>query len=246
VKLVPQKTFRDLGIPFPLFDAPTSEAAEYKGTGRCSLCRKEGAHRFELDCADVIVRCSVCAVESELEAHDLIEQTCHACGNRLNISASDQSAEVACYGCLREGRVAIHKDTELGMIRHEDAMRGITHGMPVLDRQDVELVRPIHTTWVCAKLSTPTMLELIRTPTYLTIQGEKWLFCCGGPMVYIGPWSREKFSEIAPDGNGRAFFHQVVDDTIEGLWEDTLHDETGVYVFRCPVCKKYRAHWDLA
>src|SRR5262245_14217433 len=45
---VTHQTFRDLGIPFALFDAPTSEAKEYRGIGRCSLCQTEGVHCFEL------------------------------------------------------------------------------------------------------------------------------------------------------------------------------------------------------
>jgi uncharacterized protein CbrC (UPF0167 family) len=49
------------------------------------------------------------------------------------------------------------------------------------------------------------MLELLRTPSYPSIQGERWLFCCKGPMTYVGQWSRQKFTEMAPDGDGRAF-----------------------------------------
>jgi hypothetical protein len=32
------ETFADLGIPFPLFEAPAKEASEYKSLGRCKLC----------------------------------------------------------------------------------------------------------------------------------------------------------------------------------------------------------------
>ena len=64
-------------------------------------------------------------------------------------------------------------------------------------------------------------------------------------MIYVGQWSRQKFSELAQDGNGRAFFDLVVRDVIDGLWEDKLHDETGIYVFRCAGCHKYSAHWDM-
>jgi hypothetical protein len=185
-----RQTFRAVGIPFPLFDAPASEAREYIGVSRCSLCGRE-RHCFDLSLAGEVV-----------------------------------------------------KVTELGMIRHEHATRGVTLGVPGQSRRDFELV-PFSDGWAGAKLPLPTMLELLRTPGYLTIQGANWLFCCKAPMVYVGQWSREKFSAMAPDGNGREFFKQVVRDPIEGLWEDKLHDETGIYVFSCPTCKKYSAHWDL-
>jgi uncharacterized protein CbrC (UPF0167 family) len=43
------ETFADLGIPFPLFEAPAKEASEYKGLGRCKLCGTGQAHCFEAD-----------------------------------------------------------------------------------------------------------------------------------------------------------------------------------------------------
>src|SRR5204862_979 len=49
-----------------------------------------------------------------------------------------------------------------------------------------------------------------------------------------------------PDGDGRALFEEVVQDAVPGLWEDRLHDVTGVYVFRCPACGRLSAHWDIA
>ena len=123
-------------------------------------------------------------------------------------------------------------------------MRGVTFGVPGLDRPGFDLV-PLSDGWVGAKLPTQTMLELVRTPGTSTIQGEQWLFCGKMPMVYVGQWPREKFSgKMAPDGNGREFFHQTVHDTIDGLWEDQLHDTTGIYVFRCAICRKHSAHWE--
>ncbi len=119
------------------------------------------------------------------------------------------------------------KDTELGMIGHEEALRGVTLGVPDLNCSDFEMV-PQDDDWVAVRLPIPMMLELLRTPGYRSIQGETWLFCCKAPMVYVGEWSRQKFVEMAPDGNGRAFFDSVVQDTIDGLWEDNLGDVTGI------------------
>jgi hypothetical protein len=62
-------TFHDLGIPFPLFEAPVTDATDYEGRGRCSLCHKEDAHCFQLGIgADVVVRCPGCAAEVALDA----------------------------------------------------------------------------------------------------------------------------------------------------------------------------------
>jgi hypothetical protein len=75
---------------------------------------------------------------------------------------------------------------------------------------------------------------------------DQWLFCGKAPMVFKGAWPRERFTREAPDGNGRSFFESIVEDVVPGLWEDRLHDTTGVYVFRCSVCRRWRAHWDMA
>jgi hypothetical protein len=56
---------------------------------------------------------------------------------------------VACYSCLRQGRAAITKDTELGMVSWEQAFEGVTHGIPGLAHPDFELV-PKENDWVGA------------------------------------------------------------------------------------------------
>jgi len=59
-------------------------------------------------------------------------------------------------------------------------------------------------------------------------------------MVFVGEWSRDEFSSRAPDGDGRRFFYEIVQEPEPGLWEDELHDVTGIYVFRCPKCGKVK------
>jgi uncharacterized protein CbrC (UPF0167 family) len=150
-----------------------------------------------------------------------------------------------CYSCLRSGQAGITKDTELGMVSWEQAFDGVTHGIPGLDRPDFEMV-PKENDWVGARLPQEIMFELLRTPTYSTIQGDRWQFCCRRPMVFIGEWSREEFTRRAPDADGHRYFEEVVQNSVPGLWEDQLHDITGVYVFRCPSCESVTAHWDIA
>jgi hypothetical protein len=227
-------TFHDLGIPFPLLEAPVSDAADYEGRGRCSLCHKEGVHCFQLGIgANVVVRCPGCAAEVVLDADSRSGGACQACKSQLEFPELGPSAILACYSCLRAGRASLTKDTELGMIRHEDAVRGVTFGAPGLDRPGFDLV-PLSDGWVGARL--PTMLELVRTSGYSTIQGERWLFCCKMPMVYVGEWSREKFSEMAPDGNGREFFHQTpctIRSTGCGRTSSTMRRGSTCSVVRC-------------
>src|SRR5262245_42155141 len=101
-------SFTDLGIPFALFEAPVSEAAEYQGRGRCSLCSKEALHRFEAGIGDdVIVPCPRCAAEVALDVDARAGGTCVACGAGAAFPGLADGAVLACYGCLRSGRLAL-------------------------------------------------------------------------------------------------------------------------------------------
>jgi hypothetical protein len=175
------ETFGSLGIPFPLFEAPVEEAVEYCGSSTCSVCSRSAAHCFILDigCA-LVVPCPSCSIPNGLDAHDHRDQACVACGETLPFPELGDGAIHICYGCLREGHGAITTDTELGMISWEQVQAGHTHGLPGLARADFEMV-PLEGGWVGAKLPRDMMLELLRTPNYLTIQGERWQFCCKGP-----------------------------------------------------------------
>lgn len=239
-------TFSELGISFPLFQADAAEATEYRGPGECCICQRLKKHTFELGigCA-LAIKCERCGSENGLDADDRADGNCYSCSAGIRFPLNPEIETRICYGCLRSGSAFITQDTALGMISWEQARTGITHGLPGLRSADFELV-PLQDDWIGAKVPVEWMLELLRTPTYLTIQGENWQFCCARPMVYLGAWSRDEFQRRAPDGDGAAYFRSIVQDDIQGLWEDQLHDETGVYVFICPECKRKTAHWDLA
>lgn len=87
---------------------------------------------------------------------------------------------------------------------------------------------------------------MLRMPTYSSIQCERRQFCCQQSMEFVEEWSREKFTRRAPAGDERRYFEQVVQDGIPVLWEDQLHDITGVYVFLCSLCERVTAYWDIA
>jgi uncharacterized protein CbrC (UPF0167 family) len=240
------KTFAEFGIPFPLFEGPTEQASEYCGVADCSLCGLMQQHCFRLGIGSaVMLDCPHCRTTNGLDADDRQDGVCRQCQASLPFFAIDDDELKACYACLRSGRAALTKDTQLGMISWEQAFEGVTHGVPGLNRTDFEMVHR-EDGWVAARLPKDVMYELLRTPSYSTIQGEQWQFCCRQPMVFIGEWSREQFERCAPDGNGRRYFEELVQDVVPGLWEDQLHDITGVYVFRCRLCDRKTAHWDLA
>ncbi|MFO0936869.1 MAG: CbrC family protein [Gemmataceae bacterium] len=240
------KTFAQLGIPFRLFEGPSDQASEYCASGLCSQCSKNRQHCFRLGigCA-IMVSCPACGTENGLDADDREDCMCRRCKSDVPFPDLGEDEVKICYDCLRVGKAAITKDTELGMISWEQAFEGVTHGIPGLDRADFEMV-PKDDDWVGARLPEEVMFEMLRTPTYSTIQGEHWQFCCQQPMVFLGEWTREDFAQRALDGDGKRYFEEVVQDCIPGLWEDELHDITGVYVFRCQTCYRVTAHWDIA
>lgn len=240
-------TFAELGIPFPLFEAPVTEAFCYAGQSRCSVCRRHAVYCFELGIgAYVIVPCSVCEAANALPVVDRAAQPCRICQHPVAFPDVTGQPPLVCYACLREGRAALTQDTELGMVRWRDAIQGITHGRPGLNKSGYELVAR-ESDWVAARVPVAHLLELVRTPTYSTIQGEQWLFHCGQPMVYLGPWTPQDFQQRAPDGNGRAFFNAIVAEghgLPDGLWASTS-GAWGAYVFRCAMCEQLAAHWDV-
>ncbi|MCY2977861.1 MAG: CbrC family protein [Planctomycetota bacterium] len=239
-------TFSNLDIPFPLFEADEEDASEYAGVIDCSLC---GSHhhcfRMSIGCA-VMLSCLNCGLENGLDADDREESLCRGCKTPIPFPDLSEDEEiVACYDCLRSGRAAITKDTELGMISWEQAYEGLTHGIPGMSRTDFELIEG-EEGWMRARLPNDMMFELLRTPSYISIQGEQWQFCCKRPMIFLGNWSRERFNTEAEDRDGEALLNEIVQDVVPGLWEDRLHDATGIYVFRCSECGRRTGHWDIA
>ena len=190
-------TFADLEAPFPLFEAPVEDASDFVAEGRCSLCRLQAAVCFELGIGCAVMRdCPTCGTSNGLDTSDAESIDCRAC--RALVVFPDLPDQIlSCYSCLRTGRAAIAKDTELGMVSWEQAFEGVTHGSPGLRHPDFDLVAKDDSDWIGARLPESTMWELLRTPTYLTTQGNRWLFCCRAPMVFVGSWSRDQFTRQA-------------------------------------------------
>lgn len=240
-------TFAQLGIPFLLFEGPVGDASSYAGEEKCLLCGKQAPHCFQLGIgSDVIASCTRCSTANALDGDDRKNAPCTNCGNEVTFPPNDPDDELhVCYGCLREGKAGLTQDTEIGMVRWQDAVSGMTHGRPGLRRTDFELSPGESEGWFRAKVQSDVLIELTRTPSYTTWQGEQWLFCCRNPMTFLGEWDAADFNRNAQDGNGRVLFEQIVEDQQPGMWECGIGGGVCVYVFRCNSCARFRAHWDM-
>jgi uncharacterized protein CbrC (UPF0167 family) len=191
----------------------------------------------------IIVACPSCRAENALDVFDATSAPCTRCSTGLEFP-SLSGPVLACADCLRAGRAAINHNTELGMVGWQHACQGWTHGLPLAPR-GWETSEPDQDGWSRVRVPRELLENLVRTPEYPTIQGERWLFCCKEPMVYLGEWSRARFTQEARDGDGERLFGEIVEDVGPDLWGNDFLDD-GVYVFECDRCGKRRAHWDVA
>jgi uncharacterized protein CbrC (UPF0167 family) len=237
-------TFAELGMPFRLFEADVGEATRYLAEGACSICGAVGP-AFELGIgADLIVPCSRCWTENALDAHERVGKACRSCGVTVPFPAVGKTI-ACCYACLRAGRAALTQDTELGMVRWEDAEVGLTHAMPTEATYHPDWETAIgQDGWPCAKVDRDALLELVRTPAYVSWQGERWRFCCGRIMVFIGGWPAADFAREAEGGDGMRLFLELMDDAEPEVWPRVEAGTVSTYLFRCTTCGARRGYYD--
>lgn len=242
-------TFAELGMPFPLHDAPMSASndSNFVGDGSCSNCGVTGTPSFKLRIGSaLIVPCPACAAENGLEVSDKSAVNCRQCD--VPISPPEPILREAdpkiCYACLRAGKAALTKDTEYGMVSWEQGFSGVTHGLPGLKTEQFEIV-PMSEDgkWLGVRLPREAIWELLRTPTYNTWQGETWLFCCKSPMTFKGEWTQDQFRQHDSYGDGEELLISAVSDLPEQGWEAVGHGIC-VYMFECQQCRRFRGHWD--
>jgi uncharacterized protein CbrC (UPF0167 family) len=240
-------------LPFRLYRAAVEDSAEYAGSGFCALCGTATDSRLALGIgADVIYRCTMCEQQFAVaaEGHDQRAKTCPHChmvvdGYRLG----DDPA--ICYPCLRLGRAALTKDTEFGMVRWSDAAQGRTHGVPGLTRTHpgFSSSEPNPDGWVAVNIPPIVLQELVRTPTYRTCQGERWLFCCATTMLYCGEWTKTDLADHTP-ANPEAALIDVFEGAQPWMWNQVPdnpqhHTGWGFYAFECELCNRMRGHFDM-
>jgi uncharacterized protein CbrC (UPF0167 family) len=239
-------TFSDLGIPFPLFEAPTNEACGYVHPAVCRLCRSGDRHCFEV--GHLILPCPACCVENGLRAYKREDSPCRSCGSIVSFPEPLKAKKqlLVCYDCLRAGKAAMTKSTEYGTVTWEQAFNGVTLGVPGLKTDQFETV-PIdpEEDWYGVRIPSEHLWELLRTPDFYNWQEERWLFCCRHPMTYMGGW-RSVLESIRPS-DPRGFFEGLFgpdDGSPVCDWEEADVGNVSVYVYRCKSCGRYRATWD--
>lgn len=243
-------TFADLGIPFPLFEAPTEEASDYAGIATCRLCGCGGRHCFELGIGDdLILPCPACGSETGLSADGRGDGHCRSCGTPVLFPQPLKAKKqvLVCYDCLRSGAAALTKDTEFGMVSWEQAVEGITQGVPGLQTEQFEMIAiEPGEDWYGARVPSEHLRELLRTPGFHSWQGERWLFCCQRPMTYLGGW-RSVVEALRPDDDPSAFFDGLFapDDEARSLGSEPFEQgNLSLYLYRCLHCGRFRANWD--
>lgn len=201
------------------------------GSDRCTLCEREN-FCLELSIGyDLIGPCPTCGAATDFSVDGPFDR-CVSCDGVCRLTELVEGRP-ACLVCLREGRFAITKDTELGMVRWRDAREGLTH---------------------CSeptRMDADALMSLVLTPDFLTIQGSVWKFHCERPMTFVGRWGKRDFEQNASDGEGAASASRIADvpEVMYAELEDTARDEdfwVGAYVFRCPVCGTVAGNWDMA
>ncbi|EMI20097.1 hypothetical protein RMSM_02977 [Rhodopirellula maiorica SM1] len=182
-------------------------------------------------------------------AHAAVDDggSCEICKQPASVRFSG-----ACYKCFRNGGVEHTVDTELGMVRVEDAKEGLTHGLPLSDPSllsDYGLVpHPVDPNfpderWFHVRINPEFLLELVRTPTYLAWQGERWQFCCKRPCVFLGRLPAETLSD-----SGDSVVDAIAVWFRSPNWDSVAGHNYGsltYYTFQCPACSSFRYHEDM-
>lgn len=242
-------TFAELGIPFPLYEAPVDAAddSDYAGLGSCCICGNSDTPTFHLGIGTaIIVPCPFCHSPNGLPTNEKRPVHCRACGVTVAFppTVAEKKEPKACYACLRSGKAAVSKATEFGMVAEENAFSGVTNGIPGLKQDQFEtVVLDPEDEWIGVRLPENILFELIRTPTYGTWQGECWLFCCRYPMTFIGEWGRKEFDQRAANDDGERLYYAVVEEAPPDTW-NSLGYGLSSYLFECKKCGKLRAHFD--
>jgi uncharacterized protein CbrC (UPF0167 family) len=164
----------------------------------------------------------------------------------------------SCYACFRAGKGSHTVDTEYGMVSPDDAINGRTHGIPLDPSNLPDLHLVAHSVdpkfpdehWYSVQFSPADLIELTRTPTYHTWQGERWLFCCEKPSIFVGRLDSRKLEEIAAERNSSkeatiASLLSMGADKVKRMSGAIEGGSVSVYMFRCQICSRLRAHFDM-
>lgn len=250
-------TFADAGASFALFEGPVAHALDTLGPDRCTLCDRDG-FCLELSIGyDLIGPCATCGASTDFSVDGPFDR-CVSCDAVCRLTTRVEGRP-ACLTCLGEGRFAITKDSDVGMVRWRDARTGLTHGLPIPPSADgspqttylgLPAEPPNESGWQSLRVAADVLLPLVLTPDFLSIQSSVWRFHCGQPMTFVGSWGKRDFERHAPDGDGASFANRVaeVPEDMYAELDDEVGDDpwVGAYVFRCGICDTLAGNWDMA
>lgn len=239
-------TFTDLGIPFPLFEAPTETCPDYVRRQHCCVSGQSKDNCFRLGAGSwVKVGCPACGGDLYLSptVESFRPTECRHCGDPTPPALATQQEAFVCYEALRSGLAGHTKDCDFGMISWEQLESGWTHGVPGGRFPGFD-TRTTAEGWVQVRLPKETLSELTRTPAFTTWQGDRWLFHGERPMIYIGEWKKRDFATHAPSGMPpEEFFREVMRDYDPRLWPPA--DSVCIYAFRDSLTGVYAAYYDM-
>lgn len=240
------ETFADLGIPFPLYEAPIRTCPDYEGKKICCIAKEERTHCFHLGIGSwVKMPCIECKTDLYLNpiADQYRMKECPHCKAPTPPPIAEKDNAYVSYEELRSGQAGYTKDSVYGLISWEQLESGWTLGVPDENFPTLE-TRKGEDDWTQVKLPQEVIFELTTTPNFITWQGGMWLFRETQPMIYIGEWGRKDFESKAPSGvSPEQFFRSVVSDADDETWE--YIEGVCVYVFRDTQKNQYAAYYDM-
>lgn len=160
------------------------------------------------------------------------ERECSLCGKRAEcfeldfaicneLNESQRKGGVGCVYCLAKGRFEFWHDTEIGVLDENGLTKVYKH-----NREPPE------------GFSKEALVQLRRTPQFISWQQELWLTHCNDFMVYQGTWEPTDFNRNSPSGDGRSLFLEMTDEDYQHLWDSSIRGDklekwyATYYVFR--------------
>ena len=164
------------------------------------------------------------------------------------IHQHSERIESACLRCLLEKKYAFEQQVEGGLL-NKDGIFLESEKYPYLkDSIDYsENLLPKEKRLLAIKES--NIKELMHSPPFSTYHGAVWLTHCNDFMIYIGNWKHENFVAKSPNGNGKEYFDEILDnyngdDFYEKQFSPTKseHAQSLFYAFECSTCKIHRGY----
>jgi Uncharacterised protein family (UPF0167) len=171
--------------------------------------------------------------QDPLKNIEFTDEPCQYCGSEVNciegvyLDTQDEVSSV-CLKCFTEGKVII----EISDYIIEKLYNHLLTTYPKRSKTDISEI--------CNSL----ISELAKTPPVPWIQYNDWPVLNGDFMRYIGEWSQVELSENSPDGDGKKFLLEIIDDftrdkidDFDVFWND-IGEYTAIFVFVCIVSGK--------